>query len=296
MNMKNLIKNRRLWQLGVALILVVNLFSVAAAPVQASNSYSSCSQYYLIQYGDTLYKIGVRFGISWPDIANANGIGYPYTIYYGTNICIPSDGSSYNYYGNTTSTGGIGLSVSSVKVNSSFKLTATNLPKHEDFDVNVGTCDYATPKNVGEIVTDGDSGTFKDTFKIPSKYEGRSCLVVYLDSQKTARSASTTFTNAPAGTVYPVLKFSIAGVTKNKNVTIHLANVKKDQKYSIFVGKYGTGAYPYTLVKTFTATKSEFSVTVKIPAVYKNQAKLDIRVEGVTVATSLYHSFKNKTQ
>jgi LysM repeat protein len=293
--MMNLIKNRRVWQLIIALILVMNLFSVAA-PVQASNSNSSCSQYYLIQYGDTLYKIGVRFGISWPDIASANGIGYPYTIYYGTYICIPTGGSSYNYYGNTTSSGGIGLYVSNVKINNKFKLTATNLPKHEDFHVNVGKCDYSTPKNVGEIVTDGDSGTFADTFAIPSKYEGVSCLVVYLDSQKTTRFASTTFTNAPAGTVYPVLKFSISGVTKNKNVTIHLNNVKKGQKYSVFVGKYGTGAYPYTLVKSFTASKSEFSLTVKIPAAYKNQAKLDIRVEGVTIATSLYHSFKNKTQ
>ena len=44
---------------------------------------------YTVQKGDSLYKIGKKFGVPWPKIAAANGIKPPYTIYPGQVLIIP---------------------------------------------------------------------------------------------------------------------------------------------------------------------------------------------------------------
>ena len=44
---------------------------------------------YTVQYGDTLYSIGQRFGVSWQSIASSNGIYYPYYIHVGEQLNIP---------------------------------------------------------------------------------------------------------------------------------------------------------------------------------------------------------------
>ncbi len=45
---------------------------------------------YVVQYGDTLYSIGLKFGISWVQIAEANGIVNPNQIYAGQVLKIPA--------------------------------------------------------------------------------------------------------------------------------------------------------------------------------------------------------------
>jgi LysM repeat protein/uncharacterized protein YvpB len=45
---------------------------------------------YIVQPGDTLAGIGRMYGIYWPDIANANGIAWPYTIQPGQVLILPA--------------------------------------------------------------------------------------------------------------------------------------------------------------------------------------------------------------
>lgn len=304
--MRNLIKNHHGWKLIMAVILVINLFSVAAVPVQAS---SSCNSRYTVQYGDTLYKIGVWYGLPWTEIAEANGIGWPYTIYYGTSICIPYGGSDYNNdydydydYGYYSSSGDVKASVIDVNTNKNFTLKAYDVPKKENFEVSVGKCNYASPTVVGEISTGSSSETLTDTFKIPGKFKNVSCLIVYLDSTKTARSSSITFVNGSSSSSndtqdFSNLKFTIKSVQKNKSVTIRVTDFRKNEKYKIYIGNESTGASPGTYVGSFKQSNNQdFNIKVNIPSAYKGKARLDIRIEGVTVTASQYHSFRNKTQ
>ena len=56
---------------------------------------------YTVTAGDTLSAIGVRFGVAWQSIAEANGITAPYTIYPGQILVIPSeeeDSMSYEQF------------------------------------------------------------------------------------------------------------------------------------------------------------------------------------------------------
>ena len=51
--------------------------------------------YYTVQYGDTLYSIGRRFGVYPYYIAEANGLYNPHQIYAGQVLYIPSGGGGY---------------------------------------------------------------------------------------------------------------------------------------------------------------------------------------------------------
>lgn len=45
---------------------------------------------HVVQPGENLYRIGLRYGVSWPKIAAANGLAYPYRINVGQTLIIPS--------------------------------------------------------------------------------------------------------------------------------------------------------------------------------------------------------------
>ena len=50
---------------------------------------SSWVRAHTVRTGENLYRIGLRYGVNWLQIAAANGIGYPYTIYAGQVLIIP---------------------------------------------------------------------------------------------------------------------------------------------------------------------------------------------------------------
>gem|GEM_PF-4416404 len=58
-------------------------FGASSAPLHSS---------YIVQPGDTLYSIGLLFGVPWQNIALANNIAAPYTIYPGESLTIPTTG------------------------------------------------------------------------------------------------------------------------------------------------------------------------------------------------------------
>lgn len=55
--------------------------TTAPSPVSATNSY-------LVQRGDTLYSIAFRFGLDYRNVAAANGVTAPYTIYPGQRLTL----------------------------------------------------------------------------------------------------------------------------------------------------------------------------------------------------------------
>jgi LysM repeat protein len=46
-----------------------------------------------VRPGDTLFKISLRYGVNWMDIAAANNLQPPYLIYPGQMLVIPGNGS-----------------------------------------------------------------------------------------------------------------------------------------------------------------------------------------------------------
>ena len=58
-------------------------------PVAPAPSIPDTVNKYVVKSGDCLSKIGSNLGVDWRDIANANGIVSPYTIYVGQTLIIP---------------------------------------------------------------------------------------------------------------------------------------------------------------------------------------------------------------
>lgn len=58
-------------------------------PVAPAPSIPDTVNKYVVKSGDCLSKIGANLGVDWRDIANANGIVSPYTIYVGQTLIIP---------------------------------------------------------------------------------------------------------------------------------------------------------------------------------------------------------------
>jgi len=69
--------------------------SGSAAPAQpitppSVNTPAGVPSSYTVQPGDTLAGIAAQFGLYWPDIAGANRIAWPYTIYPGQALTLPA--------------------------------------------------------------------------------------------------------------------------------------------------------------------------------------------------------------
>lgn len=81
------IKNPNLIYAGQSLTLPGSGDSFQPAPSQGGSRYT-------VRSGDTLSAIGARFGVSYMDIARANGIANPNLIYAGQQLVIPGRGGT----------------------------------------------------------------------------------------------------------------------------------------------------------------------------------------------------------
>lgn len=111
---------RRMGVKALSLLLALALLAASlpaaalAAPLEAT-----CAKSYTVQSGDTLSKISVTFDISVAELAAANNLKEPYTLYVGQVLCIP--GSATTTTTTTTATG------SSKKISATFGLKTVTL-------------------------------------------------------------------------------------------------------------------------------------------------------------------------
>ena len=75
---------RLLVSLAIVLGILAGIVPVASA--------QGCATTYVVQPGDTLYRISVKFGVSMAALAQANNIVNPDRIYAGQVLCIPGSG------------------------------------------------------------------------------------------------------------------------------------------------------------------------------------------------------------
>lgn len=77
-------KRLTLCLLTLAILLMATLPAMAAPPVQTD-------EVYVVQPGDTLFAIALRFGVTASDIAAANNLSNPNLIFVGQRLVIPGD-------------------------------------------------------------------------------------------------------------------------------------------------------------------------------------------------------------
>lgn len=293
---------------GIALLLIAFTLvfgsytpARAAAPQGGTNT---CDTWYLVQWGDTLYKIGLKFGVYWPTIAANNGIGYPYWVYAGQYLCITGPGYYYPapsypdyYYPNYPYYDGIGVTVTKNIEDKNVSIQTSWLPRYDVLDVLVGKCqDYgASGKWVGQIVTGAVEGIYTGRYKIPTAYHGMSCLAVRVVSEVSGRVGYSSFINGTGASVSKKLDFVINSVDRNNSVTITIYNAVKGNKYKLYIGHEGTGATGGTYIKTFVPDSSKpATITLAIPTKLAGSTLLDLRMVGINSGEDFFHTFRNK--
>ena len=81
---------RKLGFITLSLLLVLAILVAALPAVALAAPYAAtCSSNYTVKSGDTLSKISLTYDVSSAEIAAANNLKEPYTLYIGQVLCIP---------------------------------------------------------------------------------------------------------------------------------------------------------------------------------------------------------------
>jgi hypothetical protein len=180
----------------IALIFVFALVAVLPA-FQAPGLAATCQATYTVKRGDTLSSIGQKWGVPWREIAAANNIKSPWTIYTGQSLCIPTTGST-PATPKPPKTGKIPtFSISAVVRDSNVTIQTANFPANTQFDVRMGP--YGTAGVGGTYVTtinSGNGGSFSATYSIPAGLQGSKRIAIRLESPKTKYFAYNWFWNS----------------------------------------------------------------------------------------------------
>jgi lysozyme len=90
--------NRSVKLLGVVSVVMLLFLATTPAPASAapleSAGGSGCGQFYTVRYGDTLYRIAVRFNTTVWSLANLNGLSNPNRIWAGQTLCVKAGGGT----------------------------------------------------------------------------------------------------------------------------------------------------------------------------------------------------------
>jgi len=195
--------------LTTTLLLLAFIFGSFGNPtfVQAAQSEVNCPAYHTVQIGENLFRIGLKYGLSWTALSAANGLANANAIWVGQVLCIPAvlppvivatltpaptptatlvgsgGGDSPTatpqpviYFGIPT------FSVTGVVKDSTVSINAINFPTNTTFDVLMGA--YGTLGIGGTKVgtQDSGSGTFTATYTIPANLKGAGQIAIRLQS------------------------------------------------------------------------------------------------------------------
>jgi hypothetical protein len=162
---------KRIGLLFLALTILVAAVGFSAQPASAA----SCTQWYTVKPGDTLYKIGVKFGVSWTYLAKINHIPNPNKIYAGQTICVSTTSGGQTSYPAKTPY----FFIQSVVRNDTVTIKGYNYPPNTKFNVYMGR--YGSAGAGGYFVASfnsGQGGTIVKTFNIPPEMYGASKIAI----------------------------------------------------------------------------------------------------------------------
>ncbi len=174
------------------------LGGLLAAPAANAQTTQNCQARHTVQRGETLYKIGLKYNLTWDRIASANGITTPNKIFAGQVLCIPARVTATPATPITptpvtptpvvtatpkppsvTPTFGI----KSVVKDQTVTIRTAGFPANTTFTVRMGK--MGTQGIGGTVVTttsSGAGGVFEATYSIPAALRGEKQIAIRLES------------------------------------------------------------------------------------------------------------------
>ncbi|MFC1922911.1 LysM peptidoglycan-binding domain-containing protein [Chloroflexota bacterium] len=142
---------------------------------------AACSGYHTIKFGETLYRVGLMYNMTWTPIARANNIQNPNRIYAGQVLCIPRSVPSTSWKSNHPAVPT--FEITSVVKNKQVTIKTYNFPPGTEFVVTMGKIGTQGINGKEVALTDsGGGGTFTATYKIPPKFHDMTQVAIRLQS------------------------------------------------------------------------------------------------------------------
>lgn len=261
------------------------LFSALLWEARPARS-ADCQAWYTVQRGDTLYKIGLKYNMTWDRIATANHIANPNKIYAGQVLCIPTAAQPQPTPIPTTAAS---TSVEYVKtLTDVYMRTGPGMEYSKLGIVKMGQVVKVTGVSINGLwwrvlCLDGTVGSCWITAR--SKYT----------KPTTAPGATPVSTPVPTPKPVVIPTFKIQAVVRDQTVTIQTANFPAGMQFKVYMGPYGTkGIGGYYVTTTDSGAGGSFTATYSIPAALHGSYRIAIRLEGSAGYYS-YNWFYNNT-
>lgn len=149
-------------------LLLVSVFN--SQPAIAAPQAQTCSTYHTVSAGETVSSIALKYNITVAELAAANNLKEPYTIFVGQKLCIPGSAAATSAPTTSTPTGP-GFTIKQSKTGESVTITVTNYPKKQPYYVRAeyGKFPDIRSKKIGTLRTN-NQGKAERTFRLPKQY------------------------------------------------------------------------------------------------------------------------------
>jgi LysM repeat protein len=147
-----------------------------------ANSKTTCAVYHTVRWGETLYKIGLRYNLTWKPIAQANNIINPSRIFAGQTLCIPSttrtEANPFPGFSTVPT-----FIITDVTRNKQVSIKTSGFPPYQDFKVTMGRMGTQGIDGieVGETYS-AKGGSFSASYTIPKALRGLDTIAIRFES------------------------------------------------------------------------------------------------------------------
>lgn len=293
---------KQLKYLSMLMIVIAILVGSLGFTTQTAQA-ATCARYHTVRSGESLSIIGSYYGINWKSIAEANGLTYPYKIYTGQKLCIPSYGYNYVYY--TPAKASKSFAVIGVAEDTSVTIQTASFPDNMLYKVEIGCSSCGTAAvQVADLDSDA-GGKFKKVFDIPAAFSGVTNLWIRLTQVNNGDTLTQYFTNATAysktGKYYPCYycgypTIHIDSVVRNSTVTFHTNNLPSGLTFEVLMGPMGTrGVDGYSAGSFSSGSGGTLTLTYTIPAEMHGASRIAIRIQNKSSGYYAYNWFFNNT-
>jgi LysM repeat protein len=158
-----------------SMILALSLLLWPAFPVSAQ----TCAAQHTVKLGENLFRIGLKYGVSWPDIAKANNLADGNKIKGGQVLCIPAKAAPPATSPTVIPT----FTITGVVRDQTVTIQTANFPANQKFDVLMGPIGTHGVNGTKVTTTDsGAGGSFSATYNIPANLRGAAQIAIRLQS------------------------------------------------------------------------------------------------------------------
>jgi LysM repeat protein len=178
---------RRVFLLLSMCVVVLIMSSFIAAPTVRAQTLPSCSPNYVVKQGDNLFRIGLAFGVSWPVLAQINGIIDANRIFAGQIICLPGSiiATGTPLPPPVTATPGgpytmpppgvfptIAFNTYRAAIGDTLQITGQNFPANANVNIYITPLGTPYPATASGTATVAANGTLSTNFAIPGDVAG----------------------------------------------------------------------------------------------------------------------------